>query len=110
MIAALGKIAVSTPGTPVRVTLSIPYAKSTSLHAIMFEADPENTGNVYIGRAGMVRATRAGVYAMLAVPTANFFPTFSVALTIAPNGLSSDEFYIDADVAGDGAIATYLVT
>jgi hypothetical protein len=75
----------------------------------MFEVLPTNVGRVYIGAPTMDRATYTDLYAILAIPTDNFLPTFSVALTIAPNALCLNDFYIDADESGDGVIVTYLV-
>lgn len=49
------------------------------------------------------------MFAFIAIPTANHIPAFSVALTIAPNALNVGDFYVDADVADDGVIVTYLV-
>ena len=110
MIIPLGKIAVPVPGTPVSLTAAMPGGRVTPFHAILFEADPDNTGRLYVGRQAMDRTTRVGVMAVIAIPTVNFFPTFSVAVTILLNGFSSDEFWIDADIAGEGPIVTCLVT
>lgn len=109
MIGSAGQVVVPTPGTLVRATVNLAEPeKVLPCHGIMFEVRPENTGNVYIGRVGFNKTTRVGCYAILAVPTANFLPTFSVAITLAPNALTLDGFYIDVDDAGDGVIVTYL--
>jgi hypothetical protein len=109
MIDSLGKITVATPGTLVRATVNRPDPnKPLPCHGILFEALPTNVGRVYVGRSGLVRATLVGTYAILPIPTANVFPTFSTALTLAPNGLAAQDFYIDADTAGDGVLACFL--
>jgi hypothetical protein len=110
MIQPLGKIAPTSAGTPVSVQASFPQQKPQSIHGIMFEAAPGNTGKVYIGWQTLDRSTFAGVMAILAVPTTNFLPTFSAAVTIAPNGLNVNEFWIDADNSNEGAIVTLLIT
>lgn len=103
-------VRVTAAGTPVRVTSG--YADPSnhiSIHGVMFQALPTNTGLIYVGAAEeIVRATFAQVRAILGIPTDNFIPTFSAALTIAPNGLALEQFWIDADVSTDGVLVTYL--
>lgn len=116
MIQALGKIVVVTPGTPVAVTSLLPpegnpaQVQYTRCHGILVQALPTNGGNIYIGDSELDAATLAHCFAILGVPTANFLPTFSAALTITPNGLMASDFYLDADVNGEGALVTILVT
>jgi hypothetical protein len=116
MIQALGKITVPTPGTPVQVTINLPDEGNpaippyTRCHGILVQALPTNGGNVYVGTSAMDAVALSGVFAILGVPTANFLPTFSAALTITPNGLMASDFYLDADVNDEGAIVTILVT
>lgn len=111
MIQALGMIPVPAPGTPVAIDTALPNPdKSMSIHGALFEQIPGQTGKIYIGRKSMDKSSLVGVYAILAIPTTNFLPTFSVALTIAPNGLSTIEFWVDADVAGEGVLVTILQT
>ena len=89
-IQALGKITVPVPGTPVLVTGNLaatgtpPLAPMTRCHGIMVEALPTNTGKVYVGTVAMVAATGVQVFAILAIPTVNFLPTFSAANTFSP--------------------------
>src|SRR3990167_7769393 len=111
MIASGGKITVGTPGTPVAAIMNLPASpRPWACHGVMFQALPTNTGRVYIGTAAVDRTTLANAFAILAIPTANILPSFSAALTIAPNGLVLNTFYVDADEADDGVILTYLVT
>lgn len=111
MIRPVAKILVATAGTPVQATSQEPDpTKPVVIHGILVQALPTNQGHVYIGTATMDKDTLADVFAILATPTANFLPTFSAALTIAPNGLSLNQFWIDADNNDDGALVTILVT
>ena len=115
MIQAIGPIPVPTPGTPVSVLAAAPSdemkaAGTWPLHGILFQAFQGNTGRVYVGSATMVKATLVGVYAVLAIPSDQTLPTFSAALTWSPNALRLEDFYVDADVADDGALCTVLVT
>ncbi len=110
MIQAVAAITVTTPGTLVRATSQqrLP-AITLPCHGVMFQALPDNAGKVYIGRSDLVRATFQGCFAYLPTPTTNQAPTFSAALTIAPNGLNLGDFWIDADNGGDGVLITILV-
>lgn len=117
MIQPVGKFVVTTPGTLVSaMSQAADQSKPGICHGVMFQALPTNQGLVYIGTAAMVRATLANVYAILSIPTQDSngniisLPTFSAALTIAPNGLALSAFYLDADVANDGVLITILVT
>lgn len=111
MIASAGPITVATPGTPVPAITNLPVTpRPYSCHGVLFQALPTNTGKVYIGTAEMDPTAFTGLFAMLAIPTDNQIPSFSAALTITPNGMVLDQFYVDADNADDGVLLTYLVT
>lgn len=118
MIQVLGPVNVITPGTPVRVTAGVTIdahgitnqPAKFSCHAALFQARKANTGKVYIGLQTMNITTGVGVAAVLAIPTDNAIPAFSVSLTLAPAGIDLSSLYLDADVAGEGALLTILVT
>lgn len=118
MLQVLGAITVPVPGTPVRATSTITVdaggirndPTKFSCHAALFQARQSNSGRVYIGTADMVRATGVGVAAVLAIPTSNSIPAFSISLTLAPAGVDLSELWIDADVANEGILLTLLVT
>ena len=111
MIDTAGKITIPFPGTPIQATANLADpSKHVSIHGVMFQALPTNSGKVYVGKIGLDKTTYENCFAILAVPTSNFIPTFSVALTIAPNGLALEPFYLDADVQDDGVLITVLVT
>ena len=116
MIRPAGKVTVPVPGTPVIATINLPNQgisfgeRPYVCHAVMFQALRGNTGAVFIGTAALDAASEANLFAVLAIPTTNSLPSFSAALTIAPNGLVLNEFYIDAAVAGDGVLVTFMVT
>jgi hypothetical protein len=108
-IQALGKV-TATAGTPVRITNNetTPSARK-ACHAIMIEALPANTGKVFImDRSTGVKATFVGVICVLAVPTTNFVPTFTVGFSGAANPINAADFYIDVDTTGEGAIISVL--
>jgi hypothetical protein len=108
---SLGVVRVPLIGVPIRSTINLPTPSSRyAVHAILFQALPENTGRVYIGTASLNRVTKQGVLGTLAVPTANSLPTFSMALTISPNAIHAHDLYIDADNNTDGVTVAVLTT
>ena len=110
MIRPVARLVVAVPGTLVRATSQeADPDKHIAIHGVMFQALPTNVGIVYIGTSALVRATFTNCFAYLPVPTTNQAPTFSAALTIAPNGLALGQYYIDADNAGDGVLVTVLI-
>jgi hypothetical protein len=100
----LGRFTVPTPGTVVALSV-----KQLKCHAILIEAAPSNTGKVYIGIATMVKGV-SGEMAVLAIPTANTIPVYSETISQCPNAINLQDFYVDADIAGDGVVVSYLVT
>lgn len=111
MIRAYARIIVPVPGTPVRVTVgeSNPGA-SQACHGVLIQVLKGNTGLAYVGTATMNKTTEADVFATLGIPTTNFIPTFSAALTLSPGAIQLRDLYIDADNANDGVKVTILVT
>ena len=109
MIQSIGKF-TPTVGTPLRVTSGEPNpALPLKVHGLLFQALPENTGRVYVGSETMNRPARTGLFAMVPAPSTGALPSFSTALTIAPNGINAADFYIDADTPGDGVVVTALI-
>jgi hypothetical protein len=110
MIRPFARLVVTVPGTLVRATSQeADPAKHIMCHGVMFQVLPTNVGRVYIGTSALNRAALTNCFAWLPVPTINQAPTFSAALTIAPNGLAVGQYYVDADNGGDGVIMTVLV-
>ena len=109
---ALGLLNVAVPGTLVNLTANFTDLLPTPdtpgaiverlAKSISVQADPSNTGNIFVGVAGMVRATGVGVFIELA--KGQFF-TFSQ--NDAPNAFDVGDFFIDADTAADKAYVFY---
>jgi hypothetical protein len=111
----LGNVTVTTPGTPVQITLALQSTAAGSgnvvnaatdkvlVNKISLIASPithtgaGNTGNVYFGSRTMNRSTLSGVIGIIA-PTGSFSITTNVNL----NAYDANALYIDADNAGDG--------
>jgi hypothetical protein len=109
MLRALGKLTVTTPGTPVPITsLLPPDLTPPAVHSVLLQALPANTGNVYVGTTALNKTSLAGVYMVLAVPTTNSIPSFSAVHNLLGQGVQLNDLMIDADVAGGGVIATVV--
>jgi hypothetical protein len=102
---SLGKIAVPAPGTPVRVTSDT----TIRAHRIRFAVAIGETGRVFLGVAGMNKASGAGV-------VKEFWPTGAgggvadeLVLESAAGELRPSDYYVDANTAGEGLIVAYWV-
>lgn len=110
MIRPYATIHVPIPGIPVRVTAQeLDPSAPQHVHGILIQALPGNTGRMAIGDATLNFAGAIGVFAFLAIPTKNSIPSFQAALTLAPGAIQLRDFYIDAEVAGEGVIVAVLV-
>lgn len=109
---ALGLLTVAVPGTLVNLTANFTDLLPTPdtpgaiverlAKSISVQADPSNAGNIFVGVAGMLRATGVGVFIELA--PGQFF-TFSQ--NDAPNAFDVGDLFIDANTAADKAYAFY---
>ncbi len=113
MLQPVGKVTVSAAGTPVAVRTILPATwpsdKPFLCHAFQVQALPTNTGKIWVGTIGLVKATFINVLNILPIPTTNTLPSYSAALTLAPNGLDLCQLYIDADTNGEGCIISVMV-
>lgn len=112
-----GVVTVATPGTPVQlasnlpsfsppvtgsVTDQIPCNKISFIANTNAHSGAGNTGNVYIGQKTMNKTTLAGVVVVL--PKATSFP---VTNNVSMNIYQFDQWYVDADNAGDGVYGSF---
>lgn len=102
---SFGKIAVSTPGTPVRLTTDT----TLRVARLRFATVIGETGRVFLGVAGMTKANGTGVIK-------EFWPTGAgggVADQIEIEAIENRhllipaDYYIDANTANEGLIASY---
>jgi hypothetical protein len=96
---SLGKVTVSSSGTPVQTTTT-----RAGLQSITFQVSPGNTGVAYIGLAGMSVSGGTGILAVLPAPTsATTGPFSSVTFSepLAPAGLNAADFWVDSTHAAD---------
>jgi hypothetical protein len=105
-LTANGKIPVPTPGTPVALAVT---AASRSCH-LATQVCPANTGKVYLGTPGMVKATLAGVLHVFQIPEAGQpYETYEVEPHEDTDPLYLFEYAVDADVATEGLIVSWWV-
>lgn len=122
MLRALGAKTVASAGTPVAVltdTVGLDAYRQgllpTIASSVFAQALPGNTGYVYIGLKGMNKTTKAGVLAIIAVPTGTdpactALPAVNIASPGgAPNMVNPNDLYIDADQNDDGALISIIV-
>lgn len=105
----LGLIRVPAPGTPVRVTAD----ESLRASQILVRIVPGFTGKTYFGVAGMNKnsSPMTGVIRVLAEP-ASAGSQDGEAIPPSPylsgNVLRVSDFYVDAEVANEGLLISYL--
>lgn len=102
---SLGKIAVTTAGTPVQVTSDATIMAS----AIRIQAVPANTGAMHVGVAALVKATGVGVVASLAIPGAGQPAAVELATGDGCNSLRLADYWVDAAVNAEGVYVAYWV-
>ena len=117
MWVVLGKISVAAAGTPVQITASAQYQAMTemdtrflSCQAVLFQAWKDNGGLLYVGKVGMNKSTGALVAATLAIPSTASIASYGASNHLSPAGINLSEFYLDADIAADGALVSLLVS
>ena len=106
---SLGLIQVATPGTPVRISTD----NALRVMMMVVRTVPGFTGRTYLGLAGMNKnsAAKSGVMRILSEPSA-FGPQDGEAVppaTAHGNSVQVADYWIDADVAGEGVIVTCYV-
>ena len=103
-VTAKGRFNVATPGTPVALSTDL---KATA-NRLFFQVIPGLTGKIYVGVAGMNKATLSGVVRILWPNSAGgFSETFSVESQDGTDCIRVADYAIDADVAGEGLLVSY---
>ena len=107
---SFGLIRVPTPGTPVRITAD------DTLRAMLLivRTAPGFTGKTYLGLAGMDKnaSTKPGVIRILSEPSSFGQQDGEVLPPINSgqgNVIRVSDFWLDADVANEGAVVTCFV-
>lgn len=100
---SLGKVTVTTAGTPVRATIneSTPANRYAVQSFSVFALAGNSGANIYAGSSAMNKTTLAGVYAIIPKGAAG-----SAVIVQAPAGINLNEIYIDADTNGDACLVS----
>ncbi|MDQ6677596.1 MAG: hypothetical protein M3Z09_09910 [Acidobacteriota bacterium] len=97
-LTSLGRVNVSTPGTPVRLSTNA----GTRVNRLLLQTIPGATGKGYFGLTQMNKTTLAGVSRVLS--------TGDLYELTAEDGTDSIYLYqlaIDVDVPGEGLLVSY---
>lgn len=112
---SLGFITVTTPGTPVRFSFNqADQAKAINCNGVLAEAiyttnGHKNTGLVYIlDRPNPNYTSGVGILAVLAIPSSASIGSYSASMPAAAAALNICDFWVDADISGDGVIASFI--
>lgn len=101
---SMGRVNVSTPGTPVKLS-TIPTLRVSKL---FLQVIPGLTGKCYLGNTGMNKSTLAGVSRILwPNPSGGFSDQFFLEAQDGSDSIPLAEYAIDVDVAGEGLLVTY---
>jgi hypothetical protein len=103
IIIPLGKIAVPTPGTAVRVT-----ATPTPCYGIIASPLPTNTGNTYFGVSTLVGSTSVGCIKAFLKPASSGIIDPLIVTGPDGNQMNAADYYVDAAVANEGLLVSYL--
>lgn len=100
---SLGKVLVTTAGTPVRATLneSVPAARYAVQSFSVFALAGNSGANIYVGSSAMNKSTLVGVYAIVPKGGGSY-----AVIQEAPAGIMLNEIYLDADTSGDSALVS----
>lgn len=114
MVGSLGEVVVSSPGVLVRATINqTDPAARIAAQSVEFQVRPTNGGIVYICLAGSdMVGTSSNELVLHRLPkpvdaTTGPFDTYRVGVFNVPSGLNPADFYVDADVPGDGVLISY---
>lgn len=100
----IGAVKVPSPGTPVPLNTALVAAglcaatDAIPVNKISLVSLPTNTGNVYIGVAGMNKSTLSGVLYVFSSANA----AWQITNNQADNTYRLDRMYVDADNANEG--------
>jgi hypothetical protein len=103
----LGKVTVTTPGTIVQLSTSV-----LNCNTAYFQALSSNTGKIYVGVAGLNKATGAGLLRVIEPPTSSptTLDSWNPASGVSVAPIDFSKLYIDADNPSEGLLISYLVT
>jgi hypothetical protein len=107
---SLGKVTITTSGILVRATNNETNpTERLPCQSILFEQWPGNTGRIYIcDRQTADKNTGTGVLAILMPPSTTGLPSAGVGVPSAPAALNAADFWLDAEVNGEGVLISVV--
>lgn len=102
-VTPLGKIAVTTAGTPVRVT-----ATATPCYGLIVTPVAGNAGATHFGVSGLTKATLVGVIKTFLKPGATGVQDHLQITAPEGNPLNAADFWVDAETNGDALLVSYV--
>lgn len=105
-LVSFGKKTVTVAGTPVQVTTTV-----TNLNTLYVQALSSNSGKIYLGLAGIVKASLANVLRVLVPPptTPLTLDSFSPGSGVSVGPMDLSTIWLDSDNSGEGVLISYLV-
>ncbi len=104
-IVPLGKIVVTTAGTPVQV-----LATGAKCAAIIVAATAGTTGKVYFGTSTVNKTTLAGaIKEFLPSAATGFADSLTIDNTETGNPLQMSDYWLDSTVNGEGLLVSYVI-
>jgi hypothetical protein len=101
---SLGRVSVSTPGTPVPLSTDTTQRVSK----LFLQVIPGLTGKAYIGNPGMNKSTLNGVTRILSAnANGGISDQFFLETQDGEDSIPLSEYAIDVDVAGEGLLVAY---
>lgn len=120
MTQTIGKITVPVAGTPIQLSAQATFQEALTelglstvfvkVHAIHFQALPTNSGNVYLGKSALVKASYTRVGYTFLTPTDTYLPAFGITDDATAAGVDCSAIWLDADVSGNGLSVMIEVT
>ncbi len=104
-IVPLGKIAVTTAGTPVQI-----LAAGAKCAAIIVAAIGGTTGKMYFGTSTVNKTTLAGaIKEFLPSAASGFADSIIIDNTEDGNPLQMSDYWLDSTVNGEGLLVSYVI-
>jgi hypothetical protein len=107
---SLGHVTITLSGILARATNNetIPTDR-LPCQSILFEQWPGNTGKIYIcDRQTANKSIGTGVIAILAPPSTSGYPSAGCGVPSAPAALNAADFWIDAEISGEGPLISVV--
>lgn len=106
MLGSLGKVTVTTAGTPVQIVTT-----TLNCNSVFFSTIAGQSGQqMYIGLKNMVKSTLVGVLHILekSITTPAFLDHWAIVCGVGQSPIDLSTIWIDADTSADSLLISYL--